>query len=130
MTLSPIGTVLVCDGDQLQFICSITGRFLEWNIVLTTDDGINSEEYTRLVSMFDQAPSILVVNSVMLNFSVISPPDSLPLMSMLLISPVIDNLNGTEVTCLDRITRDSSHSATISIINNSTSTGKILQLVE
>ena len=124
MTLYPSGTVLVCDGGQLEFICSITDNYyLQWSIAVPTDDNrTDFNVYTWLLTVYDywaRVSQLSVSSAVMLTFSVISPRRTLPLSSRLLISPVIDNLNGTEVTC-DPLTSISSHSATISIIDNST----------
>ena len=121
VTLYPSGTALVCDGGQLEFICNITGNFLQWSIAVPTDD--NRTDFniaTRILTEYTQARSFLLYSISLFTFSVISPPHTLPLSSSLLISPVIDNLNEIEVTCCDPLTSISSHSATISIIDNST----------
>jgi hypothetical protein len=36
--ISPSGTALACDGDQLELTCSLTARVLEWNINLLLED--------------------------------------------------------------------------------------------
>jgi hypothetical protein len=107
---------------------------LEWSITLPADDNrMNFYTYSQLLTVYDhnQVPwhypfifSCPPALQYFLTFSVVSPPHSLPLFSSLLISPVI---NGTEVICRDRITLNSSHSATISIVNNST--GKLILTV-
>ena len=85
----------------------------------TDDNRTDFNIATRILTEYTQAWSFLRFSTSLFTFSVISPPHTSPLSSSLLISPVIDNLNGTEVTC-DPLTSISSHSASISIIDNST----------
>jgi hypothetical protein len=115
----------VCDGGQLEFICRITDMILEWRIILPAGHDHNGTNFSWVLTAYDQAPSLVRVrlsaSSAVFTFSVVH---SLPLFSSVLISPVI---NGTEVSCRDLVALNSSHSATISIINNST--GKLILAV-
>ena len=122
MTVSPSGTALACDGDQLELTCSLTGRVLEWNINLLLED--DSFEYV-LDSVSQISPShTITVNSIMFTFSRVSSPNSQPLTSRLVISQVNSSIiNGTVVNCADRETRDSS-STVINVITGQTIVGK------
>jgi hypothetical protein len=78
--------------------------FLQWSFNLIHGNETTPTYFTRTllpsVSTND-AMSYLIVNSVTFNFSRISAQASLPLMSQLLIGPVIEGLNGIEVNCED-----------------------------
>ena len=107
--ISPHGTALVCSGDQLELTCAVTGAFLEWNIFLIPENSttpVNRGGHL-LNNQLDQMPVQLVINSVFFNFSVVSPPNTLPLVSRLLISPASSSINGTEVICTDSTTSTS-----------------------
>ena len=124
MTVSPPGKALACNGDQLELMCSLTGRVLEWNVILLPEDG--SLEYV-LDSVTQMLPSHTVtVNSVIkFIFTRVSPPNSQPLTSRLVISQVNSSIiNGTVVNCADRETRSSS-STIINVITDQTILGKL-----
>jgi hypothetical protein len=74
------------------------------------------EPYTRILSTFSET-TCLQVNNTQFTFSRVSPQSNLPLESVVLVSPVIDYLNGTVVTCIDTATGITS-STTIKIITN------------
>ena len=103
VTISPSGLVSVCTGDQLELICTnVTGSILEWRINVTSvasnriyRRGITSEDGT------DAQTHRLIINTSVLIFSRISKENEIPLASRLLVNPVSDSLNGTEVTCED-----------------------------
>ena len=59
-----------------------------------------------------------MINSITFTFSRISTEGSEPLISMLLIDPVSDDLNGTEVNCTEVLTSNST-STRIQVINES-----------
>ena len=115
VTISPSGLVLVCTRDQLELICTnVTGNRLEWRINVTSvasnriyRHGITSEDGT------DAQTRHLIINTSMLIFSRISNENEIPLASRLLINPVSDSLNGTEVTCEDVIFSSESTSTRI-----------------
>ena len=123
VTISPSGTALVCDGDQLELTCHITGRVLEWDInVLLEDD--------RFKSVLDSVSPILPSHTVTVNatikfiFTRISPPNSQPLTSRLVINWADSGIiNGTIVNCVDRQIRNSS-STIINVIADQAIMGK------
>ena len=123
VTISPSGTALVCDGDQLELTCHITGRVLEWDInVLLEDD--------RFKSVLDSVSPILPSHTVTVNatikfiFTRISPPNSQPLTSRLVINWADSGIiNGTIVNCVDRQIRNSS-STIINVIADQAIIGK------
>ena len=51
-----------------------------------------------------QQASSLIMNSTSFNVSRVSSQDELPLVSRLLINPVSKGLNGTKMTCTERVT--------------------------
>jgi hypothetical protein len=87
----------VCSGGQLELICTIAGELLQWRFSVIRGDS----EVTRTITSTGSAISPLTVNSMMFNFSRISPHNSMPLMSRLVISPVSNSLNGTVMNCVD-----------------------------
>jgi hypothetical protein len=97
-TISPPETAPACIGDQLEITCTVTGSFLKWSINLFLSTG--DESYTRILSTFSEI-TYLQVNNTQFTFSRVSPQSSIPLESVVLISPANDYLNGTVVTCID-----------------------------
>ena len=120
--LSPTKLVSVCVEDQLELTCTTTEILLSWRLSerdLTTiqylgDSALQSYHYS-------------LYGSINFNISRLSPPMSLPLVSRLIISPVDYRLNGTEVTCVDPLSGNSSSTA-INVISEDTSQGIILNL--
>ena len=124
VTISPSGIALACDGDQLELICHTTGRALEWNInVLLKDDRFKS--VLDSVSPILPSHTITVINTtIKFVFTRISPPNSQPLTSRLVISQADSGIiNGTVVSCVDRETRTNS-STVINVINDQAIMGK------
>jgi hypothetical protein len=123
--ISPSGTALACDGDQLELTCSLTGRVLEWNInLLLVDDSF--EYVLEGISQTFPSHTIRVNSTVKFIFTRISPPNSQPLTSRLVINQANSGIiNGTIVSCADRETRNSS-STIINVITDRTITGKKL----
>jgi hypothetical protein len=112
--ISPPETALVCIGEQLEITCNVTGSFLKWSINLFLSTG--DESYSRILSTFSET-TYLQTNHTQFTFSRVSPQSSLPLESVVLVSPARDYLNGTVVTCTDTATGISS-STTIKIITD------------
>ena len=77
----------MCDGDQLELTCSLTGRVLEWNIILMPEDQ-SLEHVLDGVSQISPSHTITVNSIIMFTFSRISLPNSQLLMSRLRISQV------------------------------------------
>lgn len=69
--------------------------------------------------------TITVDGSVMFTFSRISPPNTQPLISQLLISPATSIVNGSEVVCADRETRNST-STTVNVVHNNASNDTLI----
>ena len=100
MIVSPAGMASLCSGDQLELTCTTSGSLLEWAFVLTPDNAV-ARAYTKGLTTDTKAPETLEINSTMFTFSRLSPPNSSPLISILVINPVTVSLNGTEVNCTD-----------------------------
>ena len=114
VTLSPSGVISVCNGGQLELNCTITDSvLLVWNV-----SSINAPmSITRTISSsspFDQTVHAMI-NSTNLTFSRISAQHSSPLISRLLINPVSNHLNGTEVNCVNSMTSESSSVAVVNV---------------
>ena len=124
VSITPSGTALVCDGDQLELICHTTGRVLEWDInVLLKDDHFKSV----LDSVSPTLPShtVTVNATIKFIFTRISLPNSRPLKSRLVISRADSGIiNGTVVSCVDRETRINSSSTIINVITDQAIMGK------
>ena len=99
MIVSPSGVASVCSGDQL-LTCTISGSSLEWAFILTLDNAV-ARAYTKDLTTTTEAPEPLVINSTRFTFSILCPPNRLPLISILVINPVTVGLNGTGVNCTD-----------------------------
>ena len=110
--ISPPGLASVCDGDQLELTCTTTGSQLEWRFNAIRGNA-TATEFSRIINADGSAMSQLVINSIMFRFSRISAKDSLPVMSMLLISPVNRNLNGTVINCVDLGTSEASSTTVV-----------------
>ena len=130
MILSPSGSAPVCSGHQLELICTTTGAFQDWDFRIS-ENGTMITPPGRLVNnQPDLILQALMVNSFSFNFSRISPPNSLPLVSKLIVTPTKSSINGTEVicTCTDVIT-DVSLSTTVFVVNeNSVLQGMSVQI--
>lgn len=108
--ISPSGIVSVCQGDQLELTYNTTGSFLRWEVNnLFSEKEITARTYTRSFSSIGASnyTELLRVNSTMFTFSRRSAQGNLPLISRLLIQPVSEGLNRTEVNCVDVITSES-----------------------
>ena len=111
----------VCSGDELDLTCTARpARVLEWSVTLMPpeNEAMALDLFTvdSVVSTFP-VHTVTVNASVMFIFSRISPPNSQPLISRLLISPATSVVNGTEVVCADRETRDSA-STIVNVVHN------------
>jgi hypothetical protein len=116
--ISP-GVASVCSGDQLVLTCTTSGKFLEWSFFLVPEGETMARRYDRILhSELAPATSDIEVNSITLTFSRISAEGSLPLISTIVIDPVNDSLNGTEINCTDIITSNTT-STYIEVINES-----------
>jgi hypothetical protein len=105
----------VCSGDELELICTVPGRVLEWTVSLMPPSEDMIFEYP--LTSVEQPHTIKVNGSISFTFSRISPQYSHPLISRLLISPATSDVNGTVVVCADRETRTNS-SITVNVVHN------------
>ena len=89
--------------------------------------------FTRAVTSLDPGYQIshvqLQVNSTVFNISRVSAQNTLPLTSRLLISPVSNNLNGTEVNCTNQETSETA-STVVSIINEDLIFGRLQKVIK
>ena len=122
MMISPLGMAPACSGDQLELTCTTRGRFLEWSFSLIPEGDTTARRYARVLNP-NSPTSTLEVNSITFTFSIISAGSNLPLTSQLLISPVSDSLNGTEVNCTDVGTSNST-STIVTVINDNVYDGE------
>ena len=120
VVISPEVVSVCSGGSQLELTCTVAGTFLEWSFFLVPEGETMARNFFRsLHSGSVPATSDLEVNSIMFTFSRISAEDRQPLVSRLLITPVSDGLNGTEVNCTDVVASNTS-SIHIKVINEST----------
>ncbi|MCG8626226.1 MAG: hypothetical protein MJE68_30040 [Proteobacteria bacterium] len=120
VVISPPGVASVCSGGQLELTCTVPGTLLEWSFFLVPERETMARRFFRtLHSGSVPATSDLEVNSITFTFSRISADGNQPLVSRLLIAPVNDGLNGTEVNCTDIVASNTS-SIHIKVINEST----------
>ena len=112
----------MCSGDQLELMCTTTGMFLNWSYSLIPDG--------RVIQSTGQSDQnyVLTVNNTVFTIYRLSDPNSLPLMSRLLIRPVSDDLNGTVVTCVD-LEASISSSTIINIVDEDVIQGGYISLV-
>ena len=116
--ISPSHMASVCRGDQLELICTTTGRILEWSFSLIPTGETTAVTYSQVLSTsssFSAVTSVILVNSSF-SFSRFSDQYALPLISRLLMNPVSAELNGIEVNCADRETSETA-STLVQIIN-------------
>ena len=100
MTISPSGNSLVCAGDQLELICSLTdpgSSLLAWTFAPAT---IFMDLY-RAIDANSLNDETSVINSTSFTFSRISARGHLPLVSKLMINPLTTSFNGTVINCTD-----------------------------
>ena len=111
-------------GDPLQLMCTASLQFIQWNIVVTNEQGME-EEITVSRNSRDSSPPPRerIINSTTFTFSRISAEGILPLISTLAINSISISLNGTVVRCRDADINNSgtmtSTSTVIKIISNS-----------
>lgn len=118
MVICPPGIAPVCQGDQLELTCTVTGKFLEWSFFLVPEGETAAKRYIRSLGP-NTHMSTLEVNSITFTFSVSSAGSSeSSLTSRLHIIPTNAILNGTEVNCTN-VDISNSTSTIVTIINES-----------
>ena len=91
----------MCDGDQLELICSLTdpgSSLLAWTFAPATIF-MGLFRAIDAHSLNDDTP--WMINSTLFSFSRISARDNLPLVSRLTIDPLTTGLNGIMINCTD-----------------------------
>ena len=100
----------MCDGGQLELNCTISGSVLKWRFIPEQ----NHSQLSVLSYVPTRNQSFQYGNST-ISFIRISYPMELTSYRTV-ISPVYNNLDGTEVKCTDLADQDSS-STVISVVN-------------
>ena len=121
-TISHPRTASVCSGAQLELMCTSTMNLLRWHISIP--NGNSSKTYNRALSTNSQEWQIQD-NLTTFTFSVISSNSSI-VMSRLLINPIKDSLNTTEVNCVDD---DNTASSIIDIIDKAANLSRLILLI-
>ena len=121
VTLSPPSVAPVCSGGEIELTCSVPGPLLTWSFQETIINGMVINRYPGDVNVqtggdTERQSRLVTVNSVNFTYSRLSPPNALPLVSRLVISPVSESHNGTELTCTDAMSTNSS-SSTFYVVN-------------
>jgi hypothetical protein len=101
--LSPSEKAVICEGEELELICTANSTFLQWSWSVQIEQG-EMHEYTRFISSMDmsQQMSSASVNSTLFNISRVSHQGRLPLVSRLLINPISLKVNAvTKVNCTE-----------------------------
>ena len=115
--ISPSAVAPVCQvGDQLELRCTTTtGMNHRWKFTVFPEN-ITHTSYVTSFGMSGTPPS-LTISTSMITFSRLSGPNSLPLVSRIVVSPVSSGLNGTVVNCFEGIlSTDSVTTSSIYII--------------
>ena len=117
LLLFPSGETVVCDGEQLELTCTTNSRILGWSSSPLMNEQGQPQTFMRHIASegLSQQVSTTTVNSTIFNVSRVSSLDDLPLVSRLVINPVSNGLNGTEVNCTERA-MNNENTATASVI--------------
>ena len=96
--LSPSEVTSVCPGEQLEFTCSTTLDYIQWNV--TVFQPIPNSRESFLVSDILSTTVPLTVNMIRFTVAKNSTSGSRPLISTLSVANVTAALNGTMVNCI------------------------------
>ena len=122
VTISPPGVLFqVCDGDQLELICTINGSensLLEWTLKFAPATIFMGQLKRAIEDREGDQTSSIMINSTKFTFSRISAKQEF-LVSRLLISPATTGLNETVVNCTDVIAMETA-SAIVYVLNRLT----------
>ena len=102
----------VCNGSQLELNCTITGSALEWRFIPEQ----NHSQLSAITHLPIRNQSFQYGDSTV-TFTITSHPMKQASYYRIVISPIINSLNGTEVKCTDLEDQESS-STVISIVND------------
>ena len=108
--ISPPGITPACSGDQIEWSCTTTGSLLEWRII--PEQNHSTLEAQRHIPTGNVS---FQYGDSTIRFIRISHPMLLTSYRILL-SPVSNSLNGTEVMCTDLVNQQSS-STVIKVVN-------------
>ena len=110
VTITPPEVAPVCGGGQLELNCTTTGSVLEWRIIPEQNHSQLSAQthYPTRNRSFQYGDSTVTFTRLSHSMQVIS--------YRIVISPVSNSLNGTEVKCTDLENQESS-STVISVVN-------------
>jgi hypothetical protein len=103
LLLSPSEEAVICEGEELELICTTNATILQWSWSLQIEQG-QVQEYSRFISSTDVSQQVdsFSVNSILFRTSRASHQGRLPLVSKLLVNPVMAHLNGTiKVNCTE-----------------------------
>ena len=109
INISPQGVANVCSGEELEVTCTIDGDLLQWRSATLIPNGVAVQEFGLADDVVNQ------INSTTLTISRVSTS---PLVSTVSLNPVTEALNGTEISCQD-LDSPNSTSVTINVINSS-----------
>ena len=104
---SVISMAPVCVGGQLELTCSVSGRVQRLSFNQSHDQHASvsprlpSTQSLQFSGPSSQQTHHILINSVNYTYWRLSPPEVLPLVTKLMISPVNESFNGTEVICTD-----------------------------
>ena len=105
VVVSPPDVATACNGQTLELMCSTPGRVLQWSFALnqTNENFVRfpSTQSFQFLGPSSHQTHHVFINPVNYTYLRLSPPDILPLVTKLVISPVNESFNGTEVTCTD-----------------------------
>ena len=113
--ISPPEVAPACNGEQIELTCTVTSQgLLEWRFTLTPENATSPRPVSQAISQTaaDNQSFSFSVDSNLFTFLRVSAQNSSPLESRLLINPVTNSLNGTEVSC---VAVETSESATTTI---------------
>ena len=123
--LSPSEIAEVCDGESLEFTCSVTGILLEWSFPrLSEPQTLRLHTHTITAEGPAESQTFLVTNNstIIYQFTRTSAEGSQPVSSrLLMISTVSNDHNGTVITSsvvTSPTTETASESTTIVVIDN------------
>ena len=95
---------MVCEGEQLELICSTNVSILGWASLPLQNEHGEVQTFMRFISSVGVSQQVftMTVNSTLFNVSRVSSQDESPLVSRLAIIPVSIGLNRTKVNCTER----------------------------
>ena len=117
--ISPSEVAAVCQAeDQLELRCSSTGMFHRWEITVMMPQTMTTRINVLTSIGPSGIPSVAMISNSTFTTSRLSDPDSLPLISQMVITPVYNDLDGTVVDCFEgSLSTESAATTAIRIID-------------